>query len=276
MKEALSKMFIRPDITKLIYDRKAFNDFVYTPLPEAVKELEKRWNDPSINLSISIPDTLKDGFKALLYVCLISPNYQIRRYITIADAIDFEPVIFEQIKDKFTSNNEWKHSLGKLRFFKGRNKNGKSQIEHLNVIDFNQANGKPVSTVKTFWDESLVDFHHHMFFDIYKHLNITTNIFEGSDWLREHGQTPREYYIAFLSLLIKHGIQFENFMLDEKEVWFTKEIFLPAFIDVYEKTGFKPLIVALEPTEMEGDEFWISYPVQEKEPIVKKLTRKTN
>jgi hypothetical protein len=46
---------------------------------------------------------------------------------------------------------------------------------------------------------------------------------------------------------------------------------LPAFIHVYEETGLKPLIVALEPTDTEDDEYWISYPHEEKSFIAEKL-----
>ncbi len=256
-----------PNIDTLISDRKAFDDFVYTPVREAVIELERRWNDPSVQVSVDVPDCLKNGFRALLYVCVITPNYQISRYVGVADALDYEPLIFEQTEDKFTSNNEWKHALGKLRFFTGRDKSGRCHVEHLNVIDFNKANGKQIPEVKTFWGQPLVDFHHELFFKAFPQLNPEKHIFEASSWFRNNGGVPQEYYKSFLSLLVKHAIQFENFMLEEKEICFTKEVFLPAFIDVYKKTGLKPLIVALEPTEIEGDEFWISYPYQEKKAI---------
>jgi len=265
-----------PDIDTLVSDRKAFDAFVYTPVKEAIVELKRRWNDPSIKDPDSVPEILKDGFRAIQYVALISPNYQISRYICVADALDLEPLIFEQTKDKFTSNNDWKHSLGKLRLFTGMDKKGKSHVEHLNVIDFNLANGNPIHTLKTFSGQSLVDFHHDIFFEKFPHLNKEKHIFEASDWLKKHGETPQEYYKSFLSLLIKHSIQLENFMLDEKELWFTKEIFLPAFIDVYKKYGVKPLIVALEPTTIEGDEFWISYPYKEKSNLLEKITRKND
>jgi len=69
-----------------------------------------------------------------------------------------------------------------------------------------------------------------------------------------------KYYTPFTALFIKDAILFENFMLDSKEISFTKDIFLSAFIEVYRKTGCKPLIVALEPTDIEGDEFWPCHP----------------
>lgn len=258
-----------PDINILTSDHEAFNNFVYTPVTEAVIELKRRWNDSSIKIDVPIPEILKDGFGAILYVSLITPNYQIRRYVTIADAIDFKPVIFEQLKDKFTSNNDWKHSLGQLNFFTKVDINGDNIIDHINVIDFPMFDGKPLHEVRTYWGQPLIDFQHEMFLKTFPKLE--SNIVDVSDWVHSFGENPKDYYPAFLSLLIKHGIQFENFMLDRKELWFTKEIFLPAFIEVYKKTGLKPLIVALEPTEIEGSKFWISHPLEEKEWVKGKM-----
>ena len=50
-------------------------------------------------------------------------------------------------------------------------------------------------------------------------------------------------------------------MIDHKqEKEFIRKVFLPAFISILEETGMKPLIVPLEPTEIEGGKFWICYP----------------
>jgi hypothetical protein len=59
-----------------------------------------------------------------------------------------------------------------------------------------------------------------------------------------------------------HGILFENFMLDDDEIEFTKKIVVPAFETIEKIFGVKPLIVALNPTEIEGSDFWNSYPYQ--------------
>lgn len=257
------------DIDKLVSDRAAFDAFVYTPVKEALSELNRRWKDKSVQAPKKVPAVFKDGFKAVQAVCVVTPNYQIRRFVAVADAADLTPLIFSQFNDKFTSNNSWKHSLGKLHFFFGMNKKNEAMIERVSILDFNKSNGKALSTVKTNWGENLVDFHHKMFFDAFPHLSEKKSVFDASDWIIKRGKCPHKYYRDFLSLLIKHGVQFENFMLDEKELSFTKEVFLPAFIDIYKKTGLKPLIVALEPTETEGDKFWVSYPSADKKHLNK-------
>jgi len=258
-----------PDIETLISNHKAFDDFVYTPVREAVIELHRRWEDKTIITPIEIPSFIKDGFKAIHYMSLVTPNYGIRRYICVADALDLQPLILEQKDDKFTSNNDWKHALGQLPFYKNINGGGNQIIEHLNIIDFPKYDGRPLSEVLTFWKQPLTDFHQELFLKTYP--GLQENIHDVSDWVHSFGSTPREYYPAFLSLIIKHGIQLENFMLGRKELWFTKEVFLPAFIEIYKKTGLKPLIVALEPTEIEGDKFWLSHPINDKHWVIKKM-----
>lgn len=250
-------------IPNLLSDQKSFNDFVYTPANEAVVEIERRRNDPLIDINLSLPEVFDEGPKAVLYVAVITPNFQIRRYVQLAKDLNIEPLIFEQLEDKFTSNNQWKHSLGKMSFFIGKGKKGGTVMDHLNVINFNASNGESIQSVKTLWGESLIDFHHGLFFKTFPQLN-ERNLFDASEWLLNNGTGPREYYEAFLTLMIKNGIQFENFYLNEKENFFTKEIFLPAFINVLNKTGLKPLIVELEPPESEGDEYWYSHPSETK------------
>jgi hypothetical protein len=84
---------------------------------------------------------------------------------------------------------------------------------------------------------------------------------------------PKEYYKAFMSLLVNHGVLFENYYLNEKEHAFTKKVFLPAFIEVYEKTGYKPMIVSIEPTDNEGDQYWYSHPAELLEMVDRAMKR---
>ena len=64
----------------------------------------------------------------------------------------------------------------------------------------------------------------------------------------------------FLTLFLRDAILFENFLLDTSESQFTHNVVLPTIKTIATEIGIKPLIVALEPTEVEGDEFWLSYP----------------
>lgn len=252
-------------IEELIEDREAFNAFIYTPLDQAIQELSTRAEDLALQkmvadtLSQRLPDLFQDKKIGILFRQLATPNYEMRRFVSILDAIEgIVPVFWEYYSDKFTSNNEYKHSLGKLHYFLGKGKKGGVKIDTQNIIDFNKYNGEKISDVKTLWGQSLVSFHHELFEKEYGKVE-TTSFFDASKWFAGSGGSAKEYYTNFITLFVKNGILFENFMLDEKELSFTTEVFLPAFIEVWQKTGKKPLIVALEPTDIEGDKFWICH-----------------
>ncbi|HVU06202.1 MAG TPA: hypothetical protein VHE10_00160 [Candidatus Paceibacterota bacterium] len=255
-------------IERLTSDRQAFNDFIYTSLEDAAKELAARHEDSGIaryvadTLPAGVPEPLAKAPKAVLFRQLATPNYEFRRFISIADAIgDFEPLLWEYHQDKFTSNNECKKSWGKMSFYLGKGKKGGSKIARFNVIDFNSYNGKKIDEVKTLWGQSLIDFHHELIEKTYSgFLFLKPTLFDASEWFSRSGGNAKDYYRNFLTLFLKNAILFENFMLDEKEIGFTKEVFLPAFIEILRSSGRKPLIVALEPTDIEGEEFWMCHP----------------
>jgi len=117
------------DIPKILADRELFEKTVYTPLPEALEELKKRRIDKSLEkqvleiLNNNIPEPLKDSPKAVIFRQLITPNYEVRRFVSIIDGLGgIGPLFWEYHDDKFTSNNEWKHSLGKMKFYNGKGK----------------------------------------------------------------------------------------------------------------------------------------------------------
>lgn len=138
------------------------------------------------------------------------------------------------------------------------NKNGETMWENLRIINFNDSNNKKISSIKTMWGEPLVDFHHGLFCESFpKHTQCMTDI---SDWLHTAGPHAIDYYKQFLTLFLRDGILFENFLLEKNEFGFTQQVVLPAFLAVMKETGLKPLVVALEPTDIEADNFWQSHP----------------
>ncbi len=254
-------------IESLISDRDAFNKYVYSSLEDARSEIKKRSTSEALKQQVAdflpggAPEKLKDKKVGVLFRQLASPNYEARRFVSIIDALDdLELLFWEYHSDKFTSNNECKHALGKMHFFLGRGKKGGQIVNRTNVIDFNTHNGNKISGVETIWGENFVDFHHSLFDKSFSSRLSNDSFFDASEWFSKNGGTAKDYYKYFLSLFIENGILFENFMLDHKELSFTKEIFLPAFIEVTEHFKCKPLIVALAPTDIEGDNFWMCYP----------------
>jgi hypothetical protein len=172
--------------------------------------------------------------------------------------MDMPPIFFDHSIDKYASVNEWKYNLGRMCFYQGRDSRGNPCQRTAKIIDFNKFDGKPMPEVKTLWDQPLLGFHRDLFAQEYPHLEH--NIFHASDWLSRHGARAKEYYRSFLLLFIRHGILFENLLLEGKERTFVREVFLPAFVNAWQETGYKPLITALEPTDIEGEDFWLSHP----------------
>ncbi len=265
-------------INFLCSDKTKFNDFVYTPIEEALLELKKRNDNKALDLYINkitkgkLPEGIIDSHVMVMFRHIATLNYEIRRFLISADVLDhLKPLILEYTKDLFNNRNEWKFSLAKIPLSKGVNKKKEQILEFRTIIDVNSSNNKPISEIKTKWGELLTDFHHSIFKRDFPHLS--NHIIDASDWLHIFGKNPKEYYKPFLSIFLKYGILFENFMLNQEESSFTKEVILPALLEIQEETGLKPLIVALEPTDIEGDKFWLSHPHEESKNIDEKMGR---
>jgi len=256
------------DYNEIMSDRNLFNKTVYTPLSEAIKILEERQKDPILKAKIEkllngdIPEPLKQiGRHGVLFRQIATPNFETKWFIELTKDYNIETNFFEFNSDKFTSNNYFKRSLGQLRIHKNKvNKNGNNIEEKIIIIDFNKNNGKKLKDIKTFWSESLIDFHRKLFLIL--DYNIKTFYFwDASKWFKENGGNAVNYYTNMLLLFMYHGILFENFLFTESEGEFTKNILLPSFEKVYSLTELKPLIVPIPPMdeEIEEDMHWHSF-----------------
>jgi len=261
------------DIDVLMADRKAFDAFLYTPIEQAVLELQKRAKIVSARDFVEIPKHLVGGMKAVTHRQVVSPTCDIQHFIDSANMIDCEPIYLSYHEDKFATLNATKLHLGKLLFYGQKGRNGGQNIKKVIVVDFLKTDGKPISSINTLWGQSLIDFHRELF--LAKYPTTTLNIVDYSNWYKKHGPNPRDYYFPLLLSLVRHGILFENFLLSGKEAAFTKSIVLPAFIEVIKVTGMKPLIVPMVPTDIESDRFWYSYPC-ECQPVVERKLNTTN
>jgi len=264
------------EVPEILSDRRRFDQLLYTPLSKAWKILEERRNDKNLETKIlrmlggDIPDPMRSGPKGVLFRNLISPNYEVRRFVSLLEGFKkLDPLFFEYTEDKFTSNNPLKHSLGKMHFMGNVGKKGGMNMDATNIIDFVESDGKPINDVKTKWGEELVVFHHRYFNEKFR--PMPDSFFNGSRWLMSKGSSASEYYKSFFLLFVRHGVLFENMMLDPKEKIFAEKVFLPAFLSVYNELGLKPLIVALGPTDIEGDRFWMCYPAADKEYVDTKM-----
>lgn len=256
-------------------DRNIFNQIVYTPLSEALLLLEKRRKDPELMAKVEkllkgdIPEVFKKDKKyAVLFRQISTPDYETNRFIALAKENNLHPVVFEYHDDIFSpDDNPFKYSLGILSIHKGScKKNNTNLVENLRIVDFNEHRGNKLNEVKTLWSEPLIDFHKFLFNDHFKDEKIIT--WDGSGWLKSKGAHARDYYKYVFLLFVYHGIIFENFLTSKDSGGdFSKKIVLPAIEEVMNMTGVKPLIVPIEPFEIELDDFWTYHSLNVKQLI---------
>ncbi len=267
----------QPTIDELTADKAIFNKFVYTPLHDAVNELHRRRTNKRLAgkikkfLNGDLPRAFKTSARVVLARHIVTPNHEVIRFLSVADTLGIKPLFFEYYSDKMIFKNPWKYSLGRLSFHAGQGRKRGAKLERLRIIHFDNSHGKQISSVKTLWDEYLVDFHHKLL--LHRFPLLKRSFFDGSEWYAAQGKNPLKFYDKFLSLFLYHGILFDNFFLDKNELAFTKEVFLPAFIKIQQEFGIKPLIVHLEPFATEEDEFWLSYPHSLKSMVEDRLKK---
>ena len=238
-------------------------DDIYTPLEEAKKELEKRWNDKELKnkvgeyLEDNIPLIIRDEPKAICTFHVATPNWAFFHFWEESNRADLKPLVFEYLDDLFVTTNFDKASLAKMVFYHGKNDHGDMITSHENVIDLGgRHEKKKIKDIETVWGENFVDFHHRAIKTFYENIEIH----DGSDWYHKMGRNPTEYYKYVFALYIRNGILFENYLLTSKEKKFTEEILLPAFEFVWNKFGVKPLIVPISPQNEADKKHWWCYP----------------
>src|SRR5690554_6157882 len=140
-------------IDDLVKNRVLFNQFIYTPVEQAIAELNKRRDDEQLKSLVAeeftLPAPLQNTQRAVLFRQVATPNHEVIRFLTIAELMGLPPLFWEYHKDKFVPNNEVKYYLGNLAFYNGRGKKGGAKFEYKKIIDFNSSNGKPIGELKT-------------------------------------------------------------------------------------------------------------------------------
>jgi hypothetical protein len=248
----------------LLNNKATFDSFVYTDWKSIDTELEQRRQDVQLESKLNelfvhgLPTCMGLEPIMAMFRSLVSPNHEAYRFLMCADVMEnLKPLFFEYSDDKYVDINASKHALGKLCFHRRMNKLQQPVVQYVNVLDMSQANGKRMSSLCTIAGQNFVQFHHNFFDNVFpKHTSLICDI---SNWLKLHGNKASEYYFSFLLLFVRHGVLFENFLFSKNEMSFNRQVILPALLRIQELTGYKPLIVALEPTELEGDAFWTSY-----------------
>jgi len=251
----------------LIANREHFGNHVYTPLDQVVEAWRRRHSGLFAALpqetatGAAVPSLLRgQGPVGVLCRQVGTPNYETRRVIRLCAQHGIRLLIWEYYDDRFVMENRDKYALGRLGFYGGLGRNGGRRLEYVRIFDVDAMNGRPFNAIRTFRGETLVEFHHRLLAAECPELGSEA-LFDGSAWFAGHGGAARLYYPAFISLFLRHAILFETFVLQEDaECAFTRDVFLPVFQALYQKTGMKPLVVQAEREDWEGDDFWHLYP----------------
>jgi len=237
-----------------------FMSEIYTPLEEAKEEIWRRWNDKGLQDKVEkyieeVPEIFKKEPRSVLVRNITTPNMDFFHFLNVAGQVNLKPLCHEYLEDKFVTINHDKFALCKMPF-QCRDKNGKTRINYRRIINFDKAENKKFSEIKTSWGENIIDFHHR----IVRLYAPEVDIFDLSSWYKCNGKKASEYYQYFLAFFICNGILFENFVTDKHEAKFACEVVYPSFKKVEKLFGLKPLIVPLIPEDRITDIYWWCYP----------------
>jgi len=248
---------------------------IYTPLEEALEELHSRRHalagrTPGRDW---LPDDLPDQRGcAFLSRYIATPNHETHRFLELADGAGLLPVIAGFALDKFVTHNPLKRALARMGFHCGYNKHGHSLVEFVNVLNDNQQ-GRALGSLQTSWGQSLIAFHHEL---LAHSLNGGRHpyVFDASSQCaRAGGSTAASYREFYLHLCVADGLLFEDFLLDQMELPFTRDVVLPAFDEVTARFGVRPLIVHMTSPEEQSLPHWYWYP-EELKAFVKTRLKK--
>ena len=252
----------------------------YTKLTDIVDELDKRSTNNELEEKIdklfgdNRPEFFnKDRKYAVFTRSIFTPNHEMAYFLDLCNLLKLEPLLLEYSDGKFVARNLEKYRLARLKFYEGIGKHHGIKNSQLNILNFNEEEGKKMEEITTLWGEKVIEFHHHALFRVYPYLEKSINDF--SAWFNKTRTMNSHYYFFFLSLFLKNCVLFENFIdSDNEETKFTEKHFLPSFIEVKNFFGLKPLIYPLLPIEYEKSDWWYSYNEYAKKVIFDRI--KTN
>lgn len=242
---------------------------MYTPLSIAKEEIWRRWNDKELMKRVEdfvgeVPSVFKDKPKAVIFRNIATPNFELQIAQEYAYLLGLDLVVVEYTADKFCTRNRDKLHLGKMMFFDNKCKS--QVIAKENIISIKEQDNKCFRDIDTIWGENLVLFHHRIF----KKAGFEKVEFFDAAILKEKGLSPYEIYLEILGFCIGNAVLLENFLIkaDKGEAKFTEQIIIPAFTEVMNKAGHKPLIIPLLGCDGEGNICWQYYPDKIKESMM--------
>jgi hypothetical protein len=235
-----------------------------TPLSDAIPEIHKRRENRELMRAVEeylgkdIPEYFRRS-RPTLYLArhIASPNFETLRFIEIAKPFELPLVIGQDFNDKFVSQNSLKRALGKMPIVKCISSDHREMLENFTIINFEEAQGKPLRDIKTIFNIPLAKFHNDLLTEVYPH---AVELFDESAWIDRNGRgNLLEHYKRFLSLFIAHGIMFE-FYEAEVDDFFVENVLKPAVEYVTKEFGHRPLIANLVDDNISHIRNWNAYP----------------
>lgn len=230
---------------------------LYTPLHEAAEILRARQENAVLRARVDEyhqahpPTFMQGGPWGCMLRQVVTGDYEFSRFIALTEEIGLPPLGLSFVEDRFCSKNPDKKCLARLPFW------DRHQERILNIVGILQ-DGPALSAIRCRNGMPLVEFHRRLLEQ--RHPGFSASIRDFSKWARA---VSREHfdYVHFLALFVIHGVLFENFRTDdedEREFAFGRTI--PAFEEVEQLFGVRPLIVRLFSDEEVGDPKWWRYP----------------
>ena len=236
---------------------------LYTPLPEALEELEQRRKDVALCSRVEafhqvlFPTFVPLDPVGVFFRAIITPNHEFDRYFECLRATKLLPLFCEFHRDVYVSCNRDKYRLCCQSFAANS-----AELWGLRAVDLKSLECKPhprLCDIKTKNGLKLTDYHHALLETAYP--GCEKHIVDFSDWFIE-SRYGELYYLRYLALFICHGILFENFIVEDKsELQFVRERVIPSFVRVTELFDVRPLIVPILPHDSENSDYWRSLPV---------------
>lgn len=248
-------------------------DEVYTPIEVAKEEIWRRRNDSELKAKVEtvlhndIPSIFKESPRLVLARQVVSPNYELLRFLDLAKDFGIKPAFFEYAADKFITKNDDKYYLAKLYFYNGIGKKGGKIITSKKITDIDKYDGKPFSDMQTFSGDNFIEFHHMLAAPVIQQAEI----YDISDNYMRNGEVAEKYYFYYLSLFLYHAVLAENYLLNDTYNELTGAVFYPNFKKVHDMFGIKPLIVRMVTSEEENDIHWRYYPREIRDTMEKIL-----
>lgn len=232
---------------------------IYTTIEAAREEVWKRWNDVALRKEIEafvgdIPEPLRNEPRAWLDRYIATPDNEFFHFLELAENVKLKPIAIESLDDRFYRKNVDKMCLAEMKFLD--KKNGNDAARRIKIIDCGKHHMKRFNEINTHWEESFVDFHHRLF-DLHAE-NVQR--FDISEWRYRKGPIAKDYYSGLLALFVCHGIIFEDFVTNEGEERFSRNVVFPAFEEITNRFGVRPLIVHIYTEEELSQEYSWCYP----------------